>query len=124
MASNTRAERRRSERAARKAAQRFGHQYDDAGVMVAWCVDEPDAIEEAKKATHDGLIQSMGSQRRGGVTWQIHKGESAAKVADDLIATMRADEPDELRDYYRRIRAHVREYGGCVIVTHAPGLPS
>ena len=48
-------------------------------VQMAWVQDES-LVEEAKTATHDGVIAQAGERRRSGVTWRILHGTEALNV--------------------------------------------
>ena len=104
----------------RRKAQRRQHHHNAQhhGVMVAWAASEAD-LPEARQQTHDRLIATMGDQRRGGVTWRQTTGDQAVET----MAMLTEGATCELADYYRRIRAMLREHGGWVVVASAPGEP-
>jgi len=112
VSSKARAHQRRTARAHAKGSPHA------IGVQLGWCATKAD-LEQAKRETHDVLIAQMGSQRVGGVSWMIATGEGALKILND--AWPDADEAQEHHDYYRRIGAHLREYGGFLVVATAPG---
>lgn len=122
-ASNTpglsRAERRRQERAERKqtARIRVNADGDYYGVQTAWFHTLAD-LEEAKKASHDALIEQMGDQRIGPVQWRWWTGDDAFAQ----LAVMRRGPLDpEQADYYRAIGEHLTKWGGYLIVAAAEG---
>lgn len=92
----------------------------DVGVMVGWCSDEEDAIEEAKTITHDNLIRLLGDRRTGGITWRLYRDTDA----EDIVAALAVGErsPDWL-DMLRQVRARLDAYGGVVVLTTAPATP-
>lgn len=86
--------------------------------IPAWAGDEK-ALEEAKQETHDFLIETLGHARRSGVSWGIYEaGERAEKAMGELFE--RAD--PAMADVLRRIRGHLREYGGWLVVGMADGV--
>lgn len=115
MATPNRAQRRREQRARRK----HNHDYDPwVGIQLAWAENE-DALPEARQRTHDHLIASMGANRTGGVKWSQLQTEAGKDFLNNIIG----DEGNsaELNDYYRRLYAHLREYGGWLVVATAEG---
>lgn len=119
MSSNARAERRRSERAQKK--RHHVHPEGDYGTQPGWFATLDD-LEEAKKLSHDLLIASMGDRRTGGVQWRYWTGDDATRVLRDYTTTGGPWKADEW-DILRRIRAHLREYGGYLIIAMAEGTP-
>lgn len=121
MSSNRRAERRRQQRA-RHAANVDVVLPGDYAVTVGWCSGVDD-LDEARAKLHDSLIAMMGDQRSGPVEWRWWEGQAAHRNLDRLAAAAAsADQP--IRDHYRRVRAHLREWGGIVVVAMAPGDPA
>lgn len=118
MSSNARAAARRE---ARAAARRLP---DDVGLIIGWAPDEA-ALPEARQKTHDALIMAMGPLRLGGggVSWRQVTGDSASEV----LSSMTREEYEEhggraeYLDNFRRLRAHLREYGGWLVIATAPG---
>lgn len=88
------------------------------GTQVAWCREESD-LPETRQKTHDALIEDMGDRRRGGVQWRQYTGKDAV----DALAQMTVDADMVAADYYRRIGAHLREYGGWLVLALAAGDP-
>lgn len=118
MSTNARAEARRQERSRAKAQRQptwDGTTPEGWGTTAGWC-DEA-SIELAKKQTHDTLIALMGDRRIGGVQWRIHTGQEAVEA----LGVLRKGATGEHADYYRQIGAHLREYGGYLVVAMAPG---
>ncbi len=94
---------------------------EDVGysVLAGWCAGEGD-LEEAKRATHDALLELMGDRRRGGVQWRICP---AGEKADAAMAMLwEGGVAPELSDHYRRLEGHLREYGGILVVAMAKGI--
>lgn len=116
---SARAERRRRERATRRPARHLDRDY---GVQPGWFADL-DALEEAKRGTHDLLIASMGDRRTGGVQWRWWTGEEAT-VQLTMLRGGWMNLTDYESDVLRRIAAHLREYGGYFIIAFAEGTPS
>lgn len=104
-------------RAAKRA--RRAERHSDVACLLAWCATEDD-LAEARRRTHDALIEMMGPARTGGVTWRWWKGERAREVVEVALAD--PDQPADLAAYYRQVLAHLREYGGYVVVASAPGV--
>ena len=100
-----------------KQARRRLRAADRIGVVAGWCETEADLLE-CRQATHDTLIQMMGALRVGGVTWRQVTGQDAY----DTLDLLSKDASRELLDYYRSVRAHLRERGGWVVVATAPGV--
>jgi hypothetical protein len=88
------------------------------GVVAGWCAGDDD-LEEAKKRSHDLVIDMLGSRRRGGVRWQIARGADATTVLDKMTE---GELDPVLLDHYRRIRGLLRENGGIVVLAMAPGV--
>lgn len=104
-------------RAARLAAR--GHDGWE-GFVVGWCdADEGPDYETALKGTHDALIKLMGTERVGGVGWQVVGLPQANDVLDTLTE---GTETQELLDHYRHLRALLREHGGYLVIARAPGI--
>lgn len=124
MGSARRAEHRRAAREAAKHRSRRLHGWDgwtrrdDVATQVAWCDGSTDGIEEAKRETHDRLIENLGESRTGGVRWWIGEPCSAAIV--EHLMDGNADEA--LGNYYRQIAGLVREHGGVVVMAGAPAV--
>lgn len=115
MASMNRAQRRKHQRAHRNHAP----DYDPwVGVQLAWCATEDD-LPEARQRSHNALIATMGANRTGGVKWS----QLQTEAGKDFLANIIGDEGNsaELNDYYRRLMAHLREYGGWLVVAQAEG---
>lgn len=87
------------------------------GVIVGWAATVAD-LEDAKRQTHDAVIEMLGPARRGGVTWRISSGDQANAVLHDFLE----DATPEQANHYRRVRGMLREYGGYVVVASAPGV--
>ena len=107
----------------RRATKRRGHLHDatEEAIVAAWCAGEEDIIE-ANKATHDALIRMLGPRRRGGITWRVYVGEAAMDTVGRMAGA--PGNSPELANYYRRIRAMLREQGGCLVVASAPAVRS
>jgi hypothetical protein len=117
----SRAERRRQERAERKGTARIRIDADgDYGVQPAW-FHTLDDLEEAKKATHDAVIEQMGDQRIGPVRWGWWTG---AEARQQLAVMQRGPMDPQQADYYAQIGAHLTKWGGYFIVAMAEGRPS
>lgn len=114
-----------AERHASRAAQRHPHWHvdldpdEDVAVVPAWCADLPDAVAEAKQATHDAVVALLGAARRGPVRWQLHEPPAAYEVLAALASSGPWDA--ESSAYHRGLRAHLREYGGLLVIAYAPG---
>lgn len=89
---------------------------DTYGVLIV-AATEAD-LPEARQRTHDALIGLMGDGRTGPIEWRQAKGAAATAILD--IAARDPVTP-ELADYYRRVRAMVRENGGWLVMALAPG---
>lgn len=90
-------------------------------VQPAWCDGTPGAIAEAKQTAHDYVVAALGDRRTGAVRWLVPETvEASHELLDRLLD---ADSPQEWSDLIRRIRAHLREYGGVALVAMAPGRP-
>lgn len=59
----------------------------EIAIMPSLCCTE--GIEEAKKATHDRLIEGLGRRRRSGVKWHILEG------AEAILAHVRDEHADD-----------------------------
>ena len=92
------------------------------GVQPGW-FQSLDDLDHAKQSSHDALIATMGDRRTGGVQWRWWTGQEAHQV----LAMLRTDklevEDEHTANTYRRIAAHLREYGGYLIVAMAEGTP-
>jgi hypothetical protein len=113
-----RAKARNRERA--RAHTKLADVDQDVGVLVGWCRSTED-LEETKRATHDGLISLMGDRRTGGVRWRICTGETEGNEALRVLRDGVRDQA--LLDHYRRLAAHLREWGGHLVVAMAEGTP-
>lgn len=113
---SARAERRRQERAQRRPAR---HDDQDYGVQPGWCATLDD-LEDAKSASHDLLIASMGARRTGPVEWRWWTGDEARRRLSTLWEGWENPTAYEA-DVLRRIGAHLREYGGYLIIAMAKG---
>jgi len=92
----------------------------DVAVQICWCAD--DRVEEAKQQTHDMVIERLGDRRTGAVTWIVAQSvDDAHKIVDDLVDPAHGPMSDAEANYYRQCRAHLREYGGTIVVAVAPG---
>lgn len=94
------------------------------GVTPGWCATKAD-IEDAKKMTHDTLIQLMGDTRDGPVSWLVTNGAEADKLLNDILASpdrapMRGSDTDS---GWREVRAKLRADGGYLVIAMAPGRP-
>lgn len=90
---------------------------DEMAVQAGWCATEAE-LTEARRATHDSLIAQLGPARRGGVSWMFETGEQAVALLDEVAK----DPPSSVHaDYFRQMRACLREYGGWIVVAMAPG---
>lgn len=109
-----RAERRRAERA--HAKRRRMHD-EHCGVLFGWCATKDD-LPDARRQTHDLLIKLMGARRTGPVSWVWWTGDEAHQALD------RAAEGELRTEHlanYRQLRAHLREWGGYIVLATAPG---
>lgn len=102
-----------------KAAAALADVDKDVGVLVAWCRG-PEDLEDAKQQTHDGLIALMGDRRTGGVQWRICEGREQGEEALRVLRHGCTDQA--LLDLYRRHGAHLREWGGYLVVAMAEGV--
>lgn len=112
---SARAERRRQARAESKAECTVGY-----SIVAGWCASEAE-LDEAKKGTHDIVIGMAGDRRRGGVQWRIASGADATQILSQLREPQ-LDNELELNDYYRRIAAMLREFGGFLVVAMCPAV--
>lgn len=97
----------------------MSEQRPELGVIAGWCIDEPDAIEDCKRGTHDAVIELLGDRRTGGVGWLI--GEPGST---DAVEELKRDETDPaLLAHYRHLCALVREHGGRIVLAMAPATP-
>lgn len=109
----TRAERRRQARAAARTTCTISA---DHGVVPAWCATEDD-LETTRQQTHDILVQLMGDRRVGRVSWRWWTGPAA----EQSLGILGQGATGENAEYYRQIGAHLRQYGGFLVVAMAPG---
>lgn len=112
----SRAERRRLARHEAKRARRQFKPDADYGVQVGWFKTLAD-LPEARRSTHDSLVKSMGAMRTGPVQWRWATG----KEAHDLLDSITENADEAAANYYRQVRAHLREWDGYVIVAAAEG---
>ena len=122
--SHARAHHRRAERAARRAATGLpttpgtmlpeGHY----GVLPAWCFHRSD-LPDARRMTHDALIESMGATRSGGVSWIDAHGDEAHR----LLAELDKGASEAMAPYLAEVRHRLETEGGYVVVAMAPGTP-
>lgn len=113
---SARAERRRLER-----AQRRTHHAPDPDadyLTIAGWFQSLDDLKEAKRLSHDNVVDALGDRRTGPVQWRYATGPDAHRLLDQVAAGPKSD---ELGDHYRRLRAHLREWGGYIIVAMARG---
>lgn len=112
----------RETRARYRRLHRADAKRQDEGIctVAGWCAE--DNLEEGKRQTHDSLIKLMGAQRTGGVRWHISQLPEANGHLDDLISAEGTS--TDLFEYYREIRAHLREYGGHLVIAMAAGRPA
>lgn len=96
-----------------------GRAAENMGTIVGWCASEAD-LTDAREALHDALIKLMGDQRTGSVFWVWREGQHAHELLNQVAVDERSQ---EILDHYRRVRAHLREYGGFVVIAMAPGNP-
>lgn len=97
------------------------------GVQPAWCAGLPADVAEAKRLTHDQLISTMGARRTGGVRWVVAGDvDESYRLVEIIASNEGAAAPlTELEgNYVRQLRAHLREYGGLIVVALAPGAPA
>lgn len=74
-----------------------------------------DAVDEARRVTHDQLIAMMGDRRLGGVTWRTASGEQAR----DIVSAAMDFEPR-----WAGCLRKLEEWPEAVlVVATAPGLP-
>lgn len=86
--------------------------------VPAWCEDTESAIDAAKAATHDIVIELLGRARTGGVRWSIQRGPDAIR----LLSLMAQDCTDERSlAGYRALGERIHTFGGVVVVAMAPG---
>ncbi len=114
MTSHARAARRRAARDAALPARRRDEWHS---IVVGWSADD-EHLQEVQKGTHDAVIDLMGDERTGGVTWRIFRDITAAGKALELLAD--GASPDLLH-HYRTIRGLLREHGGIMVMASAPG---
>lgn len=115
-----RSEQRRAKRRHYRT-QQHGHD-DRVMVHVSWC-DSEEKLDEVRKQAHDIVIEGMGRTRTGPVSWAIYSDEEKANEFLDRYQEGLSSESIDLFEMVRHIRALVREYGGFVVVTTAPGDP-
>lgn len=116
--------------ARRRAERRRGPATDDLfGVRLACTVSaDADEIELAKKASHDALIEAMGSRRRGGVEWLIVEEPGPR---DRIVADMAAN-PGMVEQALEGVAASFgsviewfRDHpSGVLVIAIAPGDPA
>jgi hypothetical protein len=110
-----------SGRATKRRRRAERHDATEEAFVAAWCAGEDDIVE-ANKATHDALIRMLGARRRGGTTWRVYVGGDALRVLGMMLGA--PGNSTELANYYRRIRALLREQGGYLVVASAPAVPA
>jgi hypothetical protein len=137
MSSDCRAARRRAARAKAKDASRHASETaarekrhgapsdaaglspleprEDWGTMSA-VAKTPGAVPDARRVTHDSLVEQMGDRRTGAVRWLQWTGPEAEKVAREAWAG------DGLDDLWRPILEHLATWPRAVLVMAlAPG---
>lgn len=87
-------------------------------VMVGWARSYDD-LDLCQTQLHDKLIAMLGPKRRGPVTWIWRGGDQALALLDTLD---RDDDEPELREHYARVRSHLEEHGGLVVVAKAEAI--
>lgn len=92
----------------------------DYGTNVGWFHTLAD-LDEAKRMGHDTLVALMGDRRTGPICWRWYEGANAARFLDQYQAGQTAGTAEF--EYVRAVRAHLREYGGFVLLTIAEGNP-
>lgn len=93
----------------------------DVAMLPAWCA-EPSDLDEAKTATHDGLIALMGAHRRGPISWRIFDGDEALAAMDSYLDLLPLGERNrEHLDYLNEIRRRLADIGGLLVVAQAAG---
>jgi hypothetical protein len=107
-------------RAARARAR--NHEDDDVAIVAGWAADKT-ALAEARKGTHDAVINLLGRARRGGVEWRQLTGDDALNIIGELVANLDPDDVDG-HDHYARIEGLLRARGGWLVIASAPGDPT
>lgn len=110
-----RAEMRRHRRAVLRSQRHPWPADAIVAVLAAWAATEAD-LPECRKRAHDQLIELMGDHPRGPVRWTWHTGDEAHLVLDQMVRT---ETSAALLDHYRRLRAHLREWGGYLVLAMA-----
>ncbi len=104
-----------------------GDEAPRVGVHVAWA-GAPSNLDEARTRTHDNLIEQMGANRAGPVSWRIVAGKEALTVMDELDAAQATDDiapilgddvAETMRDQHRQVRKLLAQYGGFLVVAFA-----
>lgn len=91
------------------------------GTQPAWAMDA-ESLPEARQQAHDILVMQMGDRRAGPVEWRTYEGEAALKVIGEYG---RGYAPDSYQaSIVRRMRGHLREYGGFIVIALAPEKPA
>lgn len=95
----------------------------EVATVAGWCLD--DHLEEAKRATHDTLIEMLGDQRRSGVRWHVSNvRQGALRVVYKMIEECRADgvgDDEPILQHYIKIRDMLTLHGGMLVVAMAEG---
>ena len=93
---------------------------DEVAVQICWCSLE--RIDDAKAQTHDMVVERLGDRRTGAVSWIVAQSvDDAHRIVDDLVDPAHGPMSEGEANYYRQVRAHLREWGGTVVVAVAPG---
>lgn len=103
-------------RSIRRSRPRYDPDADYYCRFAATRTTREDDIEEAKKATHDAVIEDLGDTRSGGVVWLIRKG-------DERFTTL--DEIDDVQGPQGDLRAFMRRFPlGALVIAMAPARKS
>lgn len=79
----------------RRRSERSRRQETSVAVHIAMTKDEsPEAIEQAKRLSHDALVAGLGSSRRSGIAWKISTPEDTPEHLRELLGA--TDATDDL----------------------------
>lgn len=110
----------------RKPRNRHGAvRHVDYACRYACTLDaHPESIEEAKRASHDALIDQLGARRRGGVRWWVVPPPQIAAFLDD-VESLPTDPTDGQVETADDMRAWFTAHpAGVLVVALAPAIPS